>query len=703
MFIILFCFVWGHIAADKNIAAEGKASQIDNFHKGYGHAEAAIDGNTDGRMKQGKSVTFTRRKGRAAWWRLDFSKTYEVSEIRIWNRNDCCSKRLNGAVVVVNDNTFVGMLSTQKGNPNVFKVDLDVQRLAVFGRRSYLSLAEVEVFGRLKYESSNDKNIAREGKASQSDNHNSKVGHAPVAIDGNTDGRWTRGSVTHTKSKGKAAYWRLDFSETYYVSKIKIYNRVDCCSERLDGVTVRDNDNKLLGVLNTSKGNPNVLIVNRPINRIIVIGGKDVLSLAEVEVFGPGKKEDGNIASKGKASQSDNLNSKVGHAPVAIDGNTDGRWTRGSVTHTKSKGKAAYWRLDFSETYYVSKIKIYNRVDCCSARLDGVTVRDKDNKLLGVLNSRNGNPNVLIVNRPIDSILVIGGKDFLSLAEVEVFGPGKKEDVNIASEGKASQSDNLSSKVGHAPVAIDGNTDGRWTRGSVTHTKSKGKAAYWRLDFSKSYYVSTIRIWNRIDCCSDRLNGVIVTNQDRKILGTLNTARGNPNVLNVNGFIKQIVIIGGTSYVSLAEVEVFGHIEVAEGKNIAREGKASQVDNIHRKYGHAAAAIDGNTDGRWRGRSVTHTRKIGKAAWWRLDFPKTYIVSKIRIWNNVDFPRRFNGVTVKINDDTNVLATLNTRKGNPNVIKVNGDVKSITINGGAKGHLSLAEVEVFGRVKADSK
>merc|ERR1719204_219775 len=103
-------------------------------------------------MKQGKSVTFTRRKGRAAWWRLDFSKTYEVSEIRIWNRNDCCSKRLNGAVVVVNDNTFVGMLSTQKGNPNVFKVDLDVQRLAVFGRRSYLSLAEVEVFGRLKYE-----------------------------------------------------------------------------------------------------------------------------------------------------------------------------------------------------------------------------------------------------------------------------------------------------------------------------------------------------------------------------------------------------------------------------------------------------------------------------------------------------------------------------------------------------------------------
>ena len=63
-----------------------------------------------------------------------------------------------------------------------------------------------------------------------------------LAIDGNTDGRWASKSVTHTAKTGKDAWWRLDFSQTYHVSKISIWNRVDCCSERLNGVTVRVDD-----------------------------------------------------------------------------------------------------------------------------------------------------------------------------------------------------------------------------------------------------------------------------------------------------------------------------------------------------------------------------------------------------------------------------------------------------------------------------
>ena len=50
-------------------------------------------------------------------------------------------------------------------------------------------------------------------------------------------------------------------------------------------------------------------------------------------------------------------------------------------------------------------------------------------------------------------------------------------------------------------------------------------------------------------------------------------------------------------------------------KNIAGEGKASQSNNYSSKYGLARVAIDGNKDGRWGSRSVTHTSKTGKAAW----------------------------------------------------------------------------------------
>merc|ERR1712141_164153 len=168
---------------------------------------------------------------------------------------------------------------------------------------------------------------------------------------------------------------------------------------------------------------------------------------------------------------------------------------------------------------------------------------------------------------------------------------------NIAREGKASQSDNYSSRYGLAHVAIDGNKDGRWSGKSVTHTRSHGKAAWWRLDFSKMYYVSVIRIWNRLDCCSNRLNGVTVrVNDDNKLIATLDTRKGNPIEVKVNGDVKRITIYGSTSFVSLAEVEVFGRISSNINnfkiKNIAREGKTSQSDNYSSRYGLAHVAID---------------------------------------------------------------------------------------------------------------
>ena len=112
------------------------------------------------------------------------------------------------------------------------------------------------------------------------------------------------------------------------------------------------------------------------------------------------------------------------------------------------------------------------------------------------------------------------------------------------------------------------------------------------------------------------LNGATIRVDDhRDILATL----------DVNDGLKRITINGGNSYLSLAEVEVFGYAkpEFDSYKNIAGEGKASQWDNGHVKYGLAHLAIDGNTDGRWQSKSVTHTTKIGKDAWRSLDFSKT--------------------------------------------------------------------------------
>jgi len=87
---------------------------------------------------------------------------------------------------------------------------------------------------------------------------------------------------------------------------------------------------------------------------------------------------------------------------------------------------------------------------------------------------------------------------FLSLAEVEVYPVGKKEKL----EGKAEQSTTYRSL--NATLAIDG------SRGdSFSHTEKDGDV-WWKFTLSESKPIGAIHIWNRRDCCAERLNGAVV-------------------------------------------------------------------------------------------------------------------------------------------------------------------------------------------------
>ncbi len=53
-------------------------------------------------------------------------------------------------------------------------------------------------------------------------------------IDGNTNGDWHKGSVQHTCSESNP--WvkvTLDPSDVYIIGRVSIYNRIDCCMERM--------------------------------------------------------------------------------------------------------------------------------------------------------------------------------------------------------------------------------------------------------------------------------------------------------------------------------------------------------------------------------------------------------------------------------------------------------------------------------------
>ena len=87
----------------------------------------------------------------------------------------------------------------------------------------------------------------------------------------------------------------------------------------------------------------------------------------------------------------------------------------------------------------------------------------------------------------------IPGPAPLSLAEVEVLSHGK----NIALAGKATQE--TDAEGGPAEHANDGNTNGGWGYGSVTHTEGSSLNPWWEIDLGSEQPVQSITIWNRTD------------------------------------------------------------------------------------------------------------------------------------------------------------------------------------------------------------
>jgi hypothetical protein len=124
--------------------------------------------------------------------------------------------------------------------------------------------------------------------------------------------------------------------------------------------------------------------------------------------------------------------------------------------------------------------------------------------------------------------------------------------------------------------AVDGNTDGSFYDGSVSHTNLEANP-WWQVDLGASATVNSVVVWNRTDCCGYRLSDYWVfisstpfgstdtpaTLQNRA--GTWSshqTTAPNPSISIPAGFIGRYVRIqlSGSNYLSLAEVQVMGTI-----------------------------------------------------------------------------------------------------------------------------------------------
>ncbi|MEK6261708.1 MAG: DUF1553 domain-containing protein [Planctomycetota bacterium] len=101
-----------------------------------------------------------------------------------------------------------------------------------------------------------------------------------------------------------------------------------------------------------------------------------------------------------------------------------------------------------------------------------------------------------------------------------------------------------------------------------------------------------------------------------------------PEGSRLNGRFVRVEQLGKNAYLHLAEVQVFSGAE-----NVARQGEAKQISTDY--DGPPQLAIDGNTDGNYAVKSVSHTAQA-ENPWWEVDLKTDHPLDRIVVWNRTD-------------------------------------------------------------------
>jgi hypothetical protein len=289
-----------------------------------------------------------------------------------------------------------------------------------------------------------------------------------------------------------------------------------------------------------------------------------------------------NVAMGKPASQSSTFSADY-TANRAVDGVIDSK----SINHTNYDVNA-WWQVDLGSATIIESLTLWNRTDCCSNRLSNFFVFVANYNMTGksfgdlvvdstVWRYSLGTTAPAILNLPVNTTgryvrVQLAGTNNLHLTEVQVFGTPTTTAANVAQGKPASQSSTFSADY-PASRAVDGNTDGNHLSKSINHTNYDVNA-WWQVDLGSATTINTITLWNRTDCCSDRLSNffVFVANYDmtgkgfgdlvvdntvwRYSLGTTAPTTLNIPVNSTGRYVR--VQLAGTNSLHLAEVQVFG-------------------------------------------------------------------------------------------------------------------------------------------------
>jgi len=150
--------------------------------------------------------------------------------------------------------------------------------------------------------------------------------------------------------------------------------------------------------------------------------------------------------------------------------------------------------------------------------------------------------------------------EFLRVADVA--------ELSLQNKPVSQSSGNNGDAWGGVPQrAVDGNTNGNYGGNSCTHTHNQDRP-WWRVDLQQDNTgVERVQIWNRADCCGNRLSNFEVRignadnwQQNSKCGNTYSIPQSGNMAINCGGSSGRYVfiVIQGQNYLTLCEVKIFG-------------------------------------------------------------------------------------------------------------------------------------------------
>ncbi|PAA83503.1 hypothetical protein BOX15_Mlig033295g1 [Macrostomum lignano] len=382
------------------------------------------------------------------------------------------------------------------------------------------------------------------------------------AIDGNTNQNYRKLSCTHTKTE--RGWWQARLTSRAYIKRIQIYNRRDCCANRLRNFYITVDGHKCAEYHSSKAFSVKTFNCDR-VGAVVRIHSRmsAPLTLCEVRVFGHPLSGAVQELKLSHCSQSSTAFSGI--CSRAIDGNNNQNYRKHSCTHTNAGRN--WWQAKLTSRAHIRRIQIFNRRDCCPNRLRSFYITVDGHKCAEYHSSKAFSVKTFNCDR-VGELVRIDSKiiGYFTLCEVRVFGdpvslesksPAKARGKTVRKLrlGHCSQSSTAFSGV--CSRAIDGNTSQNYRKHSCTHTEIE--RGWWQARLTSRAHIKRIQIFNRRDCCANRLRNFYITVDGHKCAEYRSSKAFSVKTFNCDR-VGAVVRIHNRmrTYLTLCEVQVYG-------------------------------------------------------------------------------------------------------------------------------------------------